>query len=45
MIEAEHELGVPPDRVAHRDPEEVAETKRLAQEAYERPIRERETES
>jgi hypothetical protein len=45
MIEAERENGAPPDRVTKQDPEEIAESKRLAREAYERAMREREAES
>jgi|SRR5215204_45845 len=45
MIEAEREVGIPPHRVSKRDPGEVAENKKLAKEAYERAMRERETES
>src|SRR5262245_11180514 len=35
MIEAARPDGVPPHRVTKRDPEEVAEIKRLAKEGYE----------
>jgi len=43
MIEAERENGVRPHRVTKRDPEEVAEYKRLGKEAYERVMRERDS--
>jgi hypothetical protein len=45
MVEAERERGVPPHRVLIRDPEEVAEIKRIAKEASEQGNRGRETES
>ncbi|HEX7297230.1 MAG TPA: hypothetical protein VF251_15875 [Pyrinomonadaceae bacterium] len=45
LIDADGEAGVPPHRVTKRDPEEVAENKRLAEEAYEPAMRERETET
>jgi len=45
MVEAGRQSGVPPHRVTNRDPEEVEEIKRLAKEASEQAVRERDTES
>ncbi len=44
MIEAAPGSGIPPQNVQQRDPEEIAETKRLAEEAFARAMREREPE-
>ena len=44
LIEAEPGTGVPPHRVKPRDPAEVADTRRLAQEAYARAMQERDAE-
>jgi hypothetical protein len=45
MIEAEPGAGVPPQFIRQRDPEEIAENKRLAAEFYAKAMKERDGES
>jgi len=45
MIEAAAGSGVPPQSVRQRDPEEIAETKRWAEEAFAEAMKEREAEN
>lgn len=42
MIEANRDSAVPPHRITKRDPEEVAEIKKMAKEGYKRAMREQE---
>jgi hypothetical protein len=44
MVEAAPGTGVPPESVQQRDPEEIAETKRRAEEAFDEAMKEREAE-
>jgi hypothetical protein len=44
MIEAPPGSGIPPESVQQREPEEVAETKRRAKEAFAEALKEREAE-
>jgi hypothetical protein len=41
MVEAAPGSGIPPQHVRQRDPKEIAETKRLAEEAFAQAIKER----
>ena len=45
MVEAEAGSGIPPQFVRQRDPEEIVEIKRLAEEGYAQSMKEREGES